>query len=202
MTDEPTHAADAALVKAAREGDPAAVQAFNTRMRCVAAMLGALNRRFGKAVPEADLADVVQETLLKVWKKLGSFAGGARLETWVFQFCFLELKNAMRRQRRREGREASLDDVAPPAMPVAAGGGPAFDVERVLLLLERLDPDDAAVIRMRHFEGLEFDAIGARCGRPGNTVKTRYHRALMKLRRWLGASPPTEAERAREEGAT
>lgn len=40
-------------------------------------------------------------------------------------------------------------------------------------------------MRLHHYEQLNFEEIGVRVGRPANTVKTRYHRALAKLREWI-----------------
>ncbi len=193
MSSDTTHRDDALLVAAVRQGDGAARAAFTARMECVSTMLGSLNRRYGRPLSDVDLHDLAQETLLKVWQKLDTFSGASRLETWVFQFCFLELRNAMRRGRRRAERERPLVDAA--EAPVVALTELPFDVEKVLSLLDRLAEEDAALIRLRHFEGLDFEAIGRRCGRPTNTVKTRYHRALLKLRYWLQVAPPADVPR-------
>lgn len=186
MSGQASHHDDAELVQAALLGNPGAREALAQRLECVAPMVASLHRRFGRPLPEADVRDLAQETLLKVWQKLDTFSGASRLETWLFQFCFLELKNAMRRGRRRQERERPLVEGAD-----AAVEGPTetpHDFERIVALLARLPAEDADWIRLRHFEGLEFEAIAQRCGRPANTVKTRYHRALMKLRRWLGVA--------------
>ncbi|MBL8843856.1 MAG: RNA polymerase sigma factor [Planctomycetes bacterium] len=201
MSGEASHRDDAALVQAALASDRSAREALAARLECVATMVASLHRRFGRPLADSDLHDLAQETLLKVWQKLDTFNGASRLETWVFQFCFLELKNAMRRGQRRQDRERPLADGAD--LAAAAPAEPLHDLERVVALLDRLPAEDAEWIRLRHFEGLEFESIAQRCGRPANTVKTRYHRALMKLRRWLGVAPlrPEIASAPREAGA-
>lgn len=198
MSGEAGHHDDAELVQAARLRQPGACEALAKRLECVAPMVASLHRRFGRPLPEVDVRDLAQETLLKVWQKLDTFNGTSRLETWLFQFCYLELKNAMRRGRRRQERERPLVEGADPAVEVP--DETPHDFERIVVLLARLPAEDADWIRMRHFEGLDFEAIARRCGRPANTVKTRYHRALMKLRRWLGvpALPRESAPAPRE----
>ncbi len=182
MSGESSHQEDADLVRAARRSGGAALDAFMARMGCVPSMLSALNRRFGRPLADADLADLAQDTVLRVWRKLDTFVGGSRLETWVWKFCFFELRNAIRRRRRQEQREQSLAAALPLAEPTRDS---LANLERVELGLARLAEDDALILRLHHYEQLGFEAIGERLGRPTNTVKTRYHRSLAKLRRWL-----------------
>ena len=49
------------------------------------------------------------------------------------------------------------------------------------LALERLDPVDADVVRLKHFEELTVEEIGGRLGLPTNTAKTKYYRGLGRL---------------------
>jgi RNA polymerase sigma factor (sigma-70 family) len=53
--------------------------------------------------------------------------------------------------------------------------------------LARLDPLEADVIRMKHFEDLTFETIGARRAISVNTVKTRYYRGIRHLQDELRA---------------
>ena len=51
--------------------------------------------------------------------------------------------------------------------------------------LERLGGVEAETIRIKHFEGLTFEAVGVRLGIPTNTAKTRYYRGMLRLEKLL-----------------
>src|SRR5262245_50605321 len=100
LTREPGDAsADLALARSAAKNEQPAVDQFFARMRCVPAILAAKNRRLGSPLTDEELNDLAQDTLALLWRKLGTFAGLARLETWAFRFCVLELMNALRKKK-------------------------------------------------------------------------------------------------------
>ena len=82
-------------------GRAPAIVRFLARMQCVPRMLHAQNARFGRPFTPEELADVIQETLLAVWRKLSGYNGLARLETWVYRFCYLEYMRRLRAKRRQ-----------------------------------------------------------------------------------------------------
>ncbi|MEO0652102.1 MAG: RNA polymerase sigma factor [Planctomycetota bacterium] len=149
----------------------------------------ARNRRLGGALGQDALEEVVQNVMVNVWSKLGQFEGRARLETWVYRFCWLEMANALRRRDR--GRMASLDSTGEdaestqePSVTVPVDGGlRAAEAER---LLERLSSREAEVVRRRLFAEQEVAEIANELGVSASTVKTHYQRALSKLRDTLG----------------
>ena len=117
-------------------------------------------------------------------QQLPTFAGGATLETWVFGVARLELMNSVRKVRRRTTGAQPLDAErmsAPHQERESLDYGVLHDA------LGRLDPLEADVIRLKHFEDMTFEAIGARCRIPVNTAKTRYYRGIRRLQQELRA---------------
>jgi RNA polymerase sigma-70 factor (ECF subfamily) len=53
--------------------------------------------------------------------------------------------------------------------------------------LARLDPLEADVIRLKHFDDLTFETISALRGISANTAKTRYYRGIRNLHHGLRA---------------
>lgn len=180
------HRADLDLVRGTLAGEPAHVERFVLRMHCVPSILASQNSRLGRALTTVEIQDLAQDALLTIWKKLDTFAGLSGLETWVYRICCLELLNAIRRQRRR-GRAAKLDEELP-AAPAVAHAPNLLEYEHVHRGLERIEPEAADVIRLRHFQELSFDEIAARLSIPVNTSKTRYYRGLRKLQEMLRSS--------------
>jgi RNA polymerase sigma factor (sigma-70 family) len=179
----PLHS-DAALVRAVLENDPTARESFVARMQCVSKILAALNSRQGRPLDDDTLADLAQDTVIVVWRKLPEFCAPGPLEAWVYGIAYLEFRNACRRKSRARTRQVPLSAAmrATSEQESESDSPPWDDIE---MALSRLDPEDCSVIRMRHDEELSFDAIGARLGVPMNTAKTRYHRGLQKLREWF-----------------
>ena len=175
--------ADRALAHAAASGDRDARDEVIRRLSCIPRMLAAINRRSGSALREQELHDVAQDTLALVWRKLATYAGLATLETWSFRFCALELRNAVRRSRRSESGEQVARETAADARE--AGPFEPLDFESLYEALDRLPTAEAAVVRLKHFEQLTFEAIGARLAISPNTAKTTYYRAIDRLRERL-----------------
>src|SRR5262249_60472485 len=60
---------------------------------------------------EEDALDAVQEAFLAAFKSIGSFAGAARLSTWLHRIVVNAALMKLRRRRRR--REDSIEDLFP-----------------------------------------------------------------------------------------
>ena len=184
------HLSDLELVRAMRRGEPSAVDGFARRMRCVPLSLTAQNARLGRPLNEHDIEDVSQEVLVLIWNKLESFAGLSTLETWVYRFTSFELMNALRRKRTRQ-RVGELE--SEPAVESASSMRTRLlEYEHLHRAIERLDPTEADVIRLKHFSELTFEEISSRLSIPANTAKTKYYRGLEKLRETLRAHGPAE----------
>ena len=157
-------------------------------MKCVPAILRAENHRLGSPLRYEEVEDLIQDTLAAVWGKIDRFLGEARLETWAYPFCALELRSALRRRGRRPrllGEESAPER--------AAEDEPhAIEYHDVHESLDRLPEEERAVVRLKHFSHLTFDRIARHLGLSPNTVKTRYYRALVRLRHWL--APRKEEE--------
>jgi RNA polymerase sigma-70 factor (ECF subfamily) len=176
------HPRDLDLVQRVRRHEAEALQQFVQRMEVVPRFLAARNGQLGGGLRRDEVEDVTQDVLSIVWRKLPVFRGDAALESWVYRFCDLELRNAIRRSVRR--RSQPLGDGHEPTLPVADHG---LDVEALFGALDRLPADDAAVVRLKHFESATFEMVGSRLGLSPNTAKTRYYRAMETLRRFLQA---------------
>lgn len=134
---------------------------------------------------EAD--DVVQETFVRAWERIGSFDPARRFYPWIFTIARNRCRNALRRRRTWGFRSLSSDD--PPA-PAAEGrtSGAAEDRELALALeacLELLPDDQREAFELRHGDGLRYAEIAAALEIPEGTVMSRLHRAREKMRECL-----------------
>jgi len=178
---KPTAAADLALVRRVLGGARSELPALAERLRCIPRMLQILDRRTGRAMRPEERADLAQDVLVVVWRKLGEYEGHSALEGWLYGFCALEHKSALRRLRRLR-EEAQALEARSGARDEAVRDPDPCVFEDVHANLDRIGRDGAQVIRLKHFEGLTFEEIGAELGLSPNTVKARYYRGLEELR--------------------
>ena len=133
---------------------------------------------------ETQAEDLAQEVLLRIWKGLPGYHGGASLSTWIYTItrntCLTELK------RRAQHPTISLDqpDVAGamdrvPAMQSSdPESGLATDVRQ---MLSQLPEKFRQVITLFYLEQKSYEQVAALLGMPLGTVKTFLYRAKKEL---------------------
>jgi RNA polymerase sigma-70 factor (ECF subfamily) len=140
---------------------------------------------------EADADDLVQEALLRAYRKLDKFDGRSQFGTWLYRItvnCGMDL---MRKKSRRQARAAMdervildsvvADDPRPDRLALSGEIGRA--VESVL---RTLSPMERAAFVLRHFEGRSIAEIGELLGVRSGATKHAVFRAVKKLRAELG----------------
>ncbi|RUL88296.1 sigma-70 family RNA polymerase sigma factor [Tautonia sociabilis] len=137
-----------------------------------------------------DAQDLLQESFLRAYKKLGRFRGGSSFYTWLYR---LAVNLALSHRRRRKGpvrlselRGEGAAPLEPPADPTRSDPTlPAEQAEREAIIqaaLDALAPDHRAVVVLKEFDGLRYEEIAATLGVPVGTVRSRLHRARRELR--------------------
>lgn len=136
--------------------------------------------------------DLAQDVLVRVWKALPDFRGGASLSTWIYAItrnaCLTEIKRrAARPSVSLDAMEfeaaASLLPAAQTAEPVAGAGMDAR------VFLSQLPEKYRQVIELYYLEQKAYIEIAALLGIPMGTVKTLLFRAKQELMR-IAARPP------------
>lgn len=129
----------------------------------------------------ADAGDVVAETFLVAWRRLGEMPGGAEDRLWLFGVARRVLANHHRGGRRRQHlgdrlrERLSRPESGDPAGPVA-------DRVTVLDALRRLGDLDREVLMLSVWEGLEPREIATVLDLSPQVVRTRLSRARTRLR--------------------
>lgn len=135
----------------------------------------------------ADCEDLVQDTMLAVWRKAGQFdASAGAVSTWIFAIC----RNLGIDRRRRSARRRLADDL--PAFddvdPTPSAEGELISLEeesRVRGALAHLPAEQAEVISLSFFAQSPQTEIARRLGIPLGTVKSRVRLAMNRLRQLL-----------------
>ena len=177
------HAADLEVARAALGGAPAARARLAGRLDCVRPFAHTLNRRHGRPLGEHACADLAQDAAATAWRRLESYAGHSKLETWVYRIVTYEFMNAVRKkQRRKERTEADLSDTNGLVMESQTNDPDPDRFEAVHAGLARLEPEAQTVIDLKHYEELTFEAIGERMQLSPSAVKRLYYKALKALK--------------------
>lgn len=126
---------------------------------------------------EEDVRECVNDTFTEFWLQRERFAPEkGSLRSWL---AMLARRRAIDRWRRQSRYTAlPLEEDAP--APQGLSPDEKMDLEAAL---SKLSEEDAALLRMKYFEGLSAKEIAARLGLPYETVKKRQQRTLEKLRK-------------------
>ena len=162
---------DEALIRRAREGDPASREMLARRW---------LGRAYGAALSKvgnaADAEDLVQEAFYRAFRELGRLKDPRRFGPWLLQI----VRNAARDLHRRSGRSRPLvDEAGLLAEEGAAPDGAALAAWRTL-------PDDQRLVCwLKVMDGLPFRDIAALLGCSKSAAFRIYTKGIVRLRREL-----------------
>jgi RNA polymerase sigma-70 factor (ECF subfamily) len=159
---------DAAAIRACRTGNVDAFRHFVDQYQGRALAHARLLTR-----NDADAADATQEAFVDAFRNLSTFDPGRPFYAWFYVLlrnrCF---KQRSRRATKSESGVASTEAVDPGLSEAH------IDLWRAI---ERLTPDDAELIVMKHIEGWTYDELSAALGIPRGTVMSRLFAARQRL---------------------
>ncbi len=192
MTAQPT---DLELVAAARAGDPRALEALLVRHAPMVRRVGARLSR-----TEADADDVLQDTLLTAARSFEGFRGEASFSTWLYTIARSHAQKRRGRGKLAAAPTVSLEDSVEALELLDEGDHPEDAMlrhelgEAVARALTGLDPVSREIVILRDVEGLSAKEVAGALGVGVDAVKSRLHRARVRLRDALGAAiAPAEA---------
>jgi len=128
--------------------------------------------------------DAAQESLVRIWKAMGSYDGRASLSTWIYTITRNRCLTAIARRREL----ASLSDAAIEAEAEAqvqeldAGGSEPQDMSATLReLVDGLPERYRRTLLLFYYEDRSVSEVASMLGMPEGTVKTSLFRARAAL---------------------
>lgn len=175
----------AGMMRAAIAGDEAVYRRLLEEIgRWVRGMARGAFSRAG--VGDADVEDVVQETLLAIHLKRHTWDGGMRLAPWVGAIARHKSIDAMRRRGARRF-EPIEDYEAVLAAPQAEDPHDRSDAER---LMQKLAPRQRDIVKSISLEGQSIAATAERLSMTQVAVRVALHRSLKALAAaWRSSNP-------------
>ncbi|NID16091.1 sigma-70 family RNA polymerase sigma factor [Luteibacter yeojuensis] len=136
-----------------------------------------LRRRLPRA--QADVEDILQETLLAVHNARHTYRTEQPLTAWVHAIARYKLMDFFRAHSRREALHDPFEDDG--GLFVASDVEPTDARRDVGMLLEALPDRHRLPIQLVKLEGLSVAEAAQRCGMSESAVKVGVHRGLKAL---------------------
>ena len=134
----------------------------------------------------AEAEDIVQETLIKVWKKQDSWNEIESIEAFCYSIC----RNlALDRTRRADMFSESLDETQSMAVDTSYSSNPEEQVQQsdrmklVKELIDHLPEKQRSVIQLRDFEGKSYKEIADIMQMTDELVKVTLFRARQTIKK-------------------
>ena len=133
----------------------------------------------------AEAEDIVQDVLIKVWKRRDDLAEVDSIEAYSLTVC----RNlSLDRLQRKENDNVNLDDAPPTEADDAPPDLQMIRNERIYnikRLIERLPIPQRAAMQLRDMEGKTYKEISAITGQTEEQVKVNIFRARQYIRKQI-----------------
>jgi RNA polymerase sigma-70 factor (ECF subfamily) len=132
--------------------------------------------------------EVLNDTMLVVWRRPEGFNGASKLSTWIFAIAYRKALKALRKD------DLPLEDKHP-EQRASSEPGPDHRVdalqtrEALLKAMHELSPAHRAVIDLTYFHDAGYREIAEIMDCPVDTVKSRMYYARRHLKRALESGP-------------
>ena len=136
-----------------------------------------------KLVRERELAeDLLNETMMEVWRQAGRFEGRSAVNTWVFSIAHHRAVSRFRKRRESmldDDHAATLADDAPMPDQRAQASGMSRLLAR---LMQQLTFEHREILHLAYYQEFSVQEIADALDLPPNTVKTRMFYARQRLK--------------------
>ena len=148
---------------------------YRTYYRRLTRFLDRLTRR-----PQI-IDEILDDTMLVVWRKAGTFNGHSQVSTWIFAIAYRKAMKALKREGSRTQILFDHDEPLYAPSPEAAfiDGESRSAIRR---LVAGLSAEQRAVVELTYYHGCAYKEIADIVGCPVDTVKTRMFHARRKLK--------------------
>ncbi|MCL8209307.1 MAG: sigma-70 family RNA polymerase sigma factor [Actinomycetia bacterium] len=128
--------------------------------------------------------DVVQDAFWKAWTRRTHLRDPDRFAGWFLRILANVYRDRMRREPQGVIPVETVALVDPDGTPEERALA-ADEVQALRVALAQLRWEDRLAVTLRYYDGLSVQAVAGVLHRPPNTVASRIHRALGRLRTLL-----------------
>ncbi|MBP7821776.1 MAG: sigma-70 family RNA polymerase sigma factor [Saprospiraceae bacterium] len=133
-----------------------------------------------------DANDILQNTLIKVFKNIHSFEGKSQFFTWLYRIATNESLTFLTQRKKRT--TASLDD-SQGASSTIQEAEHYVDMDnfaqKLESIIERLPEKQRLVFKMRYYDEMKYEEISEILDISVGGLKASYHHAVKKIESYI-----------------
>jgi len=134
-----------------------------------------------------DADDVLQNTMVKVWRSVGNFRAESGLYTWLYRIATNEALTFLKQKKKRTF--APWVDVEQKISETLESDA-WFNGDEIQLKLQqailKLPEKQRIVFNMKYFDEVKYEEMSKILGTSVGALKASYHHAVKKIEAMLG----------------
>jgi RNA polymerase sigma-70 factor (ECF subfamily) len=141
-----------------------------------------LNLALGIVHQREAAEDVVQDAFVKAYEKLGSWRGESSFSTWLYRITYTTAISSIRGQKLVSDDSNAAERTITPTDEDNGWEMTEENIAKMQHALEKLQPLDKTIVTLFYIEDKPVRDVAEICGESESNVKTRLHRARVRLR--------------------
>lgn len=136
---------------------------------------------------DPEMEDVLQNTLVQVWRKIGSFRNQSSLKTWIIRIAIMQSRNHQRSVRRWMRRLQDRWKLENPSNQ-NSGISPRDEDPRWELIqaaMKHLPYRDREILVLVYLQGITVQELARTMNEKTNTLEVRLHRAKKLIKQTI-----------------
>jgi RNA polymerase sigma-70 factor, ECF subfamily len=128
-----------------------------------------------------DARDVLQETLIRVWRNVHQFKGESAIFTWLFRIASNESVRFLEKKQRYHTNKMNMEEMLTKELETA----PFISGDEIQIALQKailgLTEKQKMVFNLRYFDEMEYADIAEILETTVNNVKVLFHNAKTQI---------------------
>ncbi|OYU56131.1 MAG: RNA polymerase subunit sigma [Chitinophagaceae bacterium BSSC1] len=137
-------------------------------------------------IDHADADDVLQNTLIKIWKGLENFREESQLFTWLYRIATNETLSFLAQQQRKATQ--SLDEMSE-SLANKVKADLHFNANqlewRLQLAIQELPEKQRVVFHLRYYDAMPYEEMSKVLDTSEGALKASYHHAAKKIEAFI-----------------
>lgn len=137
-------------------------------------------------IDHADADDVLQNTLIKIWKGLDNFREESQLFTWLYRIATNEtLSFLAQQQRKATQRLDEMSDSLANKVKADLDFNPNQLEWRLQLAIQELPEKQRLVFHLRYYDAMPYEEMSKVLDTSEGALKASYHHAAKKIETFI-----------------
>jgi len=133
----------------------------------------------------ADTDDVLQLTLIKAYRNIGSFKRNSKLYSWLYRIATNESLTFIKSRNRRQSQQIDGED----SLESRLQSDPYWEGDQAELILQKamqtLPEKQLLVFQLRYYDEMPYQQMSDMLGTSEGGLKASYHLAVKKVEDYI-----------------